>query len=238
MQYSKDKFADIPNTIQDTDIIQDITLRLKPLKTYLAKYANLNIPISFDDDSNICNTWGTYKNKKYIANDNACTIVDNTGTRKCLTKLDNTLASCDKIYVNGTLNTANTINIDNIYNIAYNNMITKYKKLINTISSASADLDIKVVNSSQYTDLANAQSTLINNNIVGLTDKKQNYNTNLDILQSKMDKVNIERINYQQFLQNKANTDARIILYKKIVLGLIITLLVLFGLIYIMSNVL
>jgi hypothetical protein len=50
----KDKFENV------TDSTADITNRLQPLQTYLAKYANLNIPISFDDVGNICKPWGYF----------------------------------------------------------------------------------------------------------------------------------------------------------------------------------
>uniref|UniRef100_A0A6C0HLQ1 Uncharacterized protein n=1 Tax=viral metagenome TaxID=1070528 RepID=A0A6C0HLQ1_9ZZZZ len=228
----KDKFDNV------TDSTADITNRLQPLQTYLAKYTNLNIPISFDDVGNLCKPWGIFENSKYIANDNVCIKVDNTMPRKCLTTSGNVLTPCSKIYEDGQLNSANTIAASDIYNIAMNNMTSGYTTLNNAIETANTNLDIMITNAGQYTDLTNSQNTLINNNMVGLTDKKQNYNDNLDILQNKMDKTNIAHINYQQFLQTKANTDARISLYKKIVIALIIILFVLCGLIYVMSNIL
>ena len=221
-----------------TSSSQDIDQRLQELKTYLAKYSNLDIPISVTDNNTVCNPWGIFQNSKYLEHDNVCTVIDNTFARQCLTTEGNVLTPCGKRYSDGVVDNANAVIVDTIYNSAVSNMNSGYSTLSNAMLSINTDLDKQVINTGQYTNIVNSQNTLISNNMVGLTDKKQYYNENVDTMQRKLDKTQIDRINYQQVLLTKNNAESRISLYKKIILGMLIILAILCGLIYIMSNIL
>lgn len=222
----------------ESDYTADIEQRLTPLNNYLTKFRNLNLPVSFTDEATICNPWGIYQNNKYINNENICLMVDNSGTRKCLTGSENVLVPCSKIYADGVLETANTINTSEVYNSASANMRTEYAKLDRQTADVMTELDSKIATAGKYLDIVNLQSNIINNNKVGLQDRKLLNNQNNTELENKTGKMYIERANYELILKNKEEMDQTLALFKKIIIGMIIVFGLCLLVIYLSSNIL
>ena len=224
--------------------IPDITTKnivvqsLKDLQTGLQRFSNIDAPISINDDGNTCIVWGNYNNGKYRANDNNCTIVDNTNNvRKCL-RANGGLATCNNLYSDGYIDRMNNIETQPLIEqsqakIIYNIGNTKYD-----LDSKSTAIDGFINDLITKRNLENQQLYFINYNTDNLQEKQNTMNKINKELTDKKTELNLNQVSFSQFLDNNNNNENLKNIYYKIAIGLVISIIVV-GVMYVMfSNIL
>jgi hypothetical protein len=225
--YVKESFVDSnPNginiNIHDSSLNRIAINNLTSLNNILNNYSNLDVPITINNNGNICSQWGEYNNSQYSANDNKCVITDPTNNiRQCLDPIGN-LSSCNNYYSDGTINKLNNIDTNSILVIAQNSIQTASNGIIDDINEKSSVLDVLINDIISKRNLENQQLYFINYNNSNLDDKQKLIDKTTDEFEKTENDININKINFDNFLSknelnnNKQNT------YYKIIIGLIV----------------
>jgi hypothetical protein len=216
----------------------EITKILEPLKLILDRFKYLDLPIGITDEFNMCNPWGTYDNSKYVTYNNVCLNIDNSGIRKCLSGSDNVLSSCNNLFKNGIIENNNEIKTDNMYDVAVNKMKSGISHIESLSDAKNTELSEKIENASKYKNIRLQQTSLINKNSIGLEDKRKIFTNKTNELENRQNQIELNQEKFNLFMDNNNKLTSRLALYKKIVIGLIITIIVVLILNYLISNIL
>ena len=227
--------------------IPDITTKnivvqsLKDLQTGLQRFSNIDAPISISDDGNTCIAWGNYNNGKYRANDNNCTVVDNTenggntnNVRKCL-RANGGLATCNNLYNDGYIDRMNNIDTHPLIEQSQAKIIYNIGNTKLNLDSKSTAIDGFINDLITKRNLENQQLYFINHNTDNLQEKQNTMNKINKDLTDKKTELNLNQISFSQFLDNSSHNENLKNIYYKIIIGLVISIIVV-GVMYVMFS--
>ena len=239
LQSNNEKFINLDNiNIPDITTKNIVLQSLKDLQTGLQRFSNIDAPISINDDGNTCIVWGNYNNGKYMANDNNCTIVDNTNNiRKCL-RANGGLATCNNLYSDGY--------IDRMNNIDTQPLLEQIQaQIIFNIGNSNLDLDSKSTAIDGFINdlvtkrnLENQQLYFINYNTDNLQEKQNTMDKINTDVSEKQTEVNLNQVSFSQFLATNSSNENLKNIYYKVVIGLVISIVVVGILNVLFSNLL
>lgn len=229
--YIKESFVDANSrpvnnsiNISDSTIKNIATNNLKFLSDVLNTYANLDAPITINNDGNMCFQWGEYNNSKYSSNDNKCLVIDPTNNkRQCLDPGGN-LSSCSNYYSDDTINKLNNIDIISILSTAKNSVQTAANGIVEDINAKTAVLDVLINDIISKRNLENQQLYFIKYNNSNLDDKQKLIDKTTDEFEKTENDININKINFDNFLSQNELNNAKQNTYYKIIIGLIIVI--------------
>jgi hypothetical protein len=230
---SKISTDELPNTLVNQTANEHITT----LNGIFGKYNTINLDpgIMINNDGTICDQWSVYNNNKYSQFGNTCQIVPESGSTDYQCLVDNKLTSCNNYYQDGNIANYTNINTEKIKNEFIAEIKNNGSNLINIITSKSSIINKNIDSLKQQLDLQNQQAYFVKYNTKNLDDKQYIINKSTKDFEKHENDVNINKINFSNFLEQNNINEKKQNLYYKIILGLIITLIVLGGLNFMFS---
>ena len=192
--------------IKDVAVKNKLIDYLKTFYNILDKYKTIDAPITVNNNGTMCENWNMYDNGKYKADGNSCIKLNGTGNRKCLN--NNILVSCNYYFKDGKINNLNAINIKEIFDSAKYNMLIDTAKITEELYMKKNDIDIVLNDLIAKRNLENQQLYFIDYNNDNLDDKKKIFNKYNEDFEKSENEVNINKIQFQQFLEtNQSMTE-------------------------------
>ena len=224
-----------------TNISKNIIIDyLTKLTTYLNKYLVIDIPINIDNKGVICAEWGDYNNGLYNNNDNNCIILNNSNNiRTCLNN-DGVLSSCNNIYnsENNFIDKTSKIDISNLFNTTSQNIINSINNINNNLNNKKLEAETLITNIINKRELEQQQLYFIKYNEYNINDKQHNINDINNKLEDTNTLVNIKQLNFKNFKDTENDNETNISFYKKCIIGMTITLVIILIINFMCSNVL
>ena len=190
--------------IKDIEIKTKIVNYLKKLQIMLKQIEKLNVPININNNGKLCNDWGMYDNGKYIKDKNNCIKIHNKRHTQCLS--NNILTSCSHYYYDNNGNNINKlskIDIKDIMDTIKSNIILDLKSTENDISNFNDNIDNVLNDLISKANLEKQQKYFIDYNNNNLNDKKILFDKTNKEYEKSENNVNINKIQFQEFLEKK-----------------------------------
>ena len=189
------------NDINDIEVKTKLINYLTDLQKLLKTTETMDAPISINNNGNICDNWGMYDDGKYKHNNNNCIKINNSRQRKCLR--NNILTSCSNYYKDGEIESMLKIDTKQIMDTVKYNIFTRLRELKINLSKHNDDIDNVQSDLISKRNLENQQLYFIDYNNKNLTDKQILFDkTNKEYEKAEND-VNINKIQFQEFLEKK-----------------------------------
>jgi hypothetical protein len=220
--------SEIPNLIAKNNINNQIST----LETIFNKYAILDPAISVNNNGLTCSNWSNYNiddttdTSDTSDTTNNCKIVQGSESNDPQCLVNNVLTSCNNFYKDGYINKLSSINIKNMQNIMRNNIIRNSKLLINNINKKNKNIDNILNLLLQQLDLEKQQQYFIKYNKGNIDDKTKLVNNTSQKFEKNENDINVNQINFSNFLEKNKNNDKKINLYYKILIYLIIAIII------------
>ena len=202
--------------ITDTEIQTLFNTEILKYNNILKKYIKIDPAINANNDGKLCDT-------NITNTSNNCKVTNNSEPQ-CL--VNESLSSCNNFFIDGIINSFTSIDLTTINNYLHTNIIRNSANIITDINNKKTEIDnilFKIIDKKQ---LKNQQDNfiLINNN--DLIDKQHNLNKTTTDFETNENDVFINQYNFKNYLsQNNVNTN-KLSLYKSIMYGLIITIII------------
>jgi hypothetical protein len=189
------------NDINDIEVKTKLINYLTDLQKLLKKTETMDVAISINNNGNVCDSWGMYANGKYKNNNNNCIKINNSKKRRCLS--NNILTSCSNYYKDGEIEKMLKIDTEEIMDRVKYNTFTGFKITRSELSKYNDDIDNVLSDLISKRNLENQQLYFIDYNNNNLNDKKNLFDkTNKEFEKAEND-VNINKIQFQEFLEKK-----------------------------------
>ena len=199
--------------ISNIKLKNEINNNLNSITTILNKYSVLDPAININNTGNICDN--TLLNNCKIKDPN------NTTDYTCLNNgID---ASCSN-YFDNTIK--KLINIDISSLRTRDNIILHSLQLIKNIKNQNNEIKLILDSLLDKINIKDQQKMFINYNIANLNDKKTLVNKTTEIYEKNENDININEINFKNFVSKNNNNISKINLYYKILIGIIITIII------------
>jgi hypothetical protein len=218
--------------ISNLTVKNAINNKISSLKSIFNKYHILDPGITINNNGLTCESWENYnmdnKNNTNTNNTqlNNCKIVEGSESNDPQCLVDNVLTSCSSFYSDGYINNLSSIDINEISNNMRVNIIRNSRQLITDINKFSSDIDTLLNSLNENLDLEQQQLQFIKYNKSNIDDKKNLLNKTTKDFEKNENKININKINFTNFLEKNNNNDSKLNLYYKIILGLIVTIII------------
>jgi len=222
--------------IKDVPTQNKIIEYLKNLNLILDKYKTLDVPITVNNNGNVCENWDMYANGKYEANNNNCIKIDGKGNPKCLD--NNILTSCSNYYKDGEINKLSNINTKDILDSAKYNIIVEMTNINGDLTQKSNDINNILNELISKRNLENQQLYFIDYNNDNLDDKKKIFNKYNKEFEKTANDVNINTSQFKQFIASNESMNAQKDKYYNYIIWLIILLIFVGILNFFFSNIL
>ena len=217
------------NELESMDI-KDIETKTKIIGYFtefqklLTKADSMDAPISINNNGNECEYWDNYDNGKYKDYNNKCIKITNSTTRQCLS--NNVLTSCSRYYKDGKIERLSKVNTNDIMdNLKYHTLVD-LKEKEKELSEKNKEIEYILSELISKRNLENQQLYFINYNNNNLEDKKTLYEkTNKEFERAEND-VNINKIQFQDFLEKKESIGKDLDTYYSYIKWLIILLII------------
>tara|TARA_B110000305_G_C19281335_1_gene559419 strand:+ start:131 stop:1042 length:912 start_codon:yes stop_codon:yes gene_type:complete len=193
------------NDINDIEVKTKLINYLTDLQKLLKKTETMDVAISINNNGNICDEWGMYSDGKYKYNNNNCIKINNSNKRRCLS--NNILTSCSNYYKDdeqgNNIDKMLKIDTEEIMDRVKYNTFTALKITKSELSKYNDDIDNVLSDLISKRNLENQQLYFINYNNNNLNDKQNLFDkTNKEFEKAEND-VNINKIQFQEFLEKK-----------------------------------
>jgi len=212
------------NNINDIEMKTKIINYLIDLQKLLKKTEILDVPISINNNGKVCDAWGMYANGKYKKDGNNCIKINNSNRRKCLS--NKILTSCNKYYNDGKIDKELKIDTKEIMDRVKYNTFVELKKTKSELSKLNDDVDNILNDLIGKKNLENQQLYFIDYNNNNLSDKQNLFDKTSKELEKSENDVNINKIQFQEFLEKKETVNKQNNSYYYYVKLLIISLII------------
>ena len=210
--------------IKDIKMKNKIMTNVIELQSRLKSINSLDVPISINNNGKVCDDWYMYDNGKYKDNNNNCIKINNSTERKCLS--NNILASCSDYYEDGMIDNLNTFDINTLIVNFLNNIIISAQTLNDDISEYDTNITTILTNLIEKRNLEIQQLYFIDYNNKNLDDKKILFNKTNTKFEKSENEININKIQFQDFLDKKKILSKQKDTYYNYIKWLIILLLI------------
>ena len=207
------------------------------LSTILDKYKNIDVPIIVNNN-NICADWGNYNNGKYKLNTNQCLNIN--GDRACVSGSDlgSGLVTCSNYYSDDYINKLNFIDTNKILNTVKQKISVNNSSVNNDIANMSSNIYIVLDDLINKRNLENQQLSFIAYNTNNINDKQNLVNESKFKFEKAENDITINQIEFANFLEDNRNHESKFNIYRKITIGIIITIVIMGILNILFSNLL
>lgn len=216
--------SDIPNVSIKTSINSQIV----DYNRIMNRYSKINPAINADNNGKLCDTSGS---------SNLCEIktgLPNTGLPNATASAINypqcavngINSSCSKLFIDGYINNNSTIDLNSFINSLQSKIISESKLLIEDITYRNATINDTLHLLLNKQDLINQQSFTKSINDDILSSKKNELESTTKNFEKNENDVIINQYNFKNFLTQNNNNNKTIALYRNILYGLIITIIV------------
>jgi hypothetical protein len=189
------------NDINDIEVKTKLINYLTDLQKLLKKTETMDVAISINNNGNICDEWGMYADGKYKHNNNNCIKINNSRQRKCLS--NNILTSCSNYYKDGEIERMLKIDTKQIMDTVKYNIFTRLREIKINLSKYNDDIDNVLSDLISKRNLENQQLYFIDYNNNNLNDKKNLFDKTNKEFEKAENNVNINKIQFQEFLEKK-----------------------------------
>lgn len=202
--------------ISNVSVKNAINNELASINALFNKYSKIDPAIIVNNDGSLCD------NKI----DNSCKIIKNSGTKdkQCLT--NNAIISCSTFFSDGYINKQIKLDIKTLNQITRNNIIRNAGQLIDNFKKQISEVDIVLDALIDKINLNDQQTNFVKYNIVNINDKTNLVNKTKEETEKNENDININKINFSNFLSKNNNDTNKINFYYKIIIGLIITMVI------------
>lgn len=187
--------------IKDIETKAKIISYLTDLQKMLKPIENIDVPISINNNGDVCESWNMYANGKYKNDDNNCIKINNSKIRKCLS--NSILTSCSKYYNDGEIDNMLKIDTKEIIDTVKYNTLVELKTNESEIAKYNDDVDNVLNDLISKKNLENQQLYFIDYNNNNLSDKKNLFDKTNKEFEKAENNVNINKIQFQEFLEKK-----------------------------------
>ena len=210
--------SDFDDELPDGDITKlqsAINSQLNIINTKISKYSVINPFITVNSDGILCDTSST----------NFCESTLPSGNDpKCL--VNGLQSSCNKLFSDGYINTLSNIDLISLTSGARSNILSRSALLIKDINNRYDTIEDKLRIILSKTELIDQQSYVLNNTEDTINSKKTNLENTTNDFEKLENDVFINQYNFQNFLIQNNNNNKKINLYRKILYGLVIAIIV------------
>ena len=210
--------------IKDTPTKNKIINYLTNLNSILDRYKTIEIPVSVNNNGNICENWDMYDNGKYQADGNNCITIKGKGVPKCLD--DNILVSCSNYYNDGEIDKLQSINIKDIADSVKYNIMVELGTINADLNKKSNDINNILNELISKRNQENQQLYFIDYNNNNLDDKKKIFNKYNKEFEKSENDVTINKIQFQEFLKRNVSLNEQKDNYYNYIIWLIILLII------------
>jgi hypothetical protein len=217
--------------------------RLPTLSSIFDKYSTLDPAITVNNDGFICDSWGNYNvnanttntmntpisnnnNNQYNSSLNSCKIINssNSPVPQCLS--NNNLTSCSSFFSDGYINKLTSIDINTLQKNTRSKIIRNTVQLIKSLEKQNREIDLILDILLDKLKLEDQQLYFIKYNTGNLDDKTRLVNKTKEEYEKNENSINVNQINFSNFLSKNNNNITKINFYYNIIIGLIITIIV------------
>ena len=193
--------------ITDVSTQKKIFNYLTSLAKTLDKYSYIDAPITINNNGKMCENWGSYSNGAYTSSLNSCIKIPGQNDRTCLT--NNNLVSCSKYYNDGKIEEYNEIDTNELVNSSKYNIYLGINEINTNVNKSNIDMTTILIDYISKRNLENQQKYFIKYNEYNLEDKKKVINkSNKEFEQTEND-VNINKIQFQQTVEQNNYNEAK-----------------------------
>ena len=220
--------------IKDINIQTKVFTYIKSILTLLNKYKYIDSPISINNNAEICDLWSNYNNGEYNASLNSCINIPGQSSRSCMSNKN--LVSCSKYYNDGRIESLNNVDTNELMNNAKYNIYIGISEINSNVNKANLEMSTMLADYIAKRNLENQQKYFIKYNEYNLEDKKKIINkTNKEFEKTEND-VNINKIQFQQTVEQNKINDVKINTYYNYIYNTVIFIVVVGILNFMFSN--
>ena len=216
------------NEISNLTLKDELNTMLTPFITTLNKYSKIDPNITVNNNGVLCDISTTSVK-------NSCKV-DTTNSNNYLCLVNNTPSSCNNLFSDGTINNNTNINLNTLTDNMRSTIIRNSSDLITDINNRSSYIDSFLDTMLDKLNLQAHQDFIIlkNNNIIN--DKKIKVQQTTAEFEKNENDVFINKYNFQNFLIQNDNNNKKITLYRKILYGLVVAIIVVGIFLYMVSE--
>jgi len=238
--FANEEFKNIPTNMKifnDTEITNltaknAINNHITTLESVFNKYYNIEPSITITNNGLNCESWANYNTENSSPNDNSNTLLNNckivegseSNEEQCL--VDNVLSSCSTFFNDGYINSLSSIDINTFKNNIRDTIIKNSNTLNLDLQKKRNEIDILLNSLFDKLDLEKQQLYFIGYNKTNLNDKSNLVKRSEKEFEKDENDININQINFKNFLQKNNINDSSLNLYYKIIIGLIATIII------------
>ena len=210
------------NDDQAPDVIQlqtAINNQLGDFNTKINRYSVINPFITVNSDGKLCDT-------STQTNLNFCEIHSSSGNNEPTCLINGLPSSCNKLFSDGYINTISNMDLNSLTNGTHSTIISKSALLINDINDRRKSIDNTLSIILSKIELQNQQEFVVNNTADTIDSKKTILQNTTDDFEKLENDVFINQYNFQNYLIQNNNNNKKIALYRSILYGLVIAIIV------------
>ena len=181
------------------------------------RYSIINPSIIVDNNGKLCDL---------TTSKNICEIDNSIGNNDPQCLVNGINSSCNKIFIDDVINNYTNIDLNSLISVLHSNILSATKLLNEEIQYRSAGIDDTLNLILNKQDLINQQIFTIAKNDDNLISKKNDLQSTTEDFKKNENDVFINQYNFQNFLIQNNNNNKTITLYRNILYGLIITIII------------
>lgn len=193
-----------------------VNKQLKTINTLFNKYTILDPAININNNGVMCDN----------INYNNCKPIDNSKSSfpQCIT--NNIMTSCSKFFTDGYINSQTNINISSLTQNIRDNIIRNSRGLILNLDKQNKELSFILDTLIDKFKLSEQQLSFIKYNKGNINDKTKLVKKSTEEYEKNENDININQVNFSNFLSKNNNNTTKISFYYNIIIGLIVTLVI------------
>jgi cbb3-type cytochrome oxidase subunit 3 len=205
--------SDIP----DVSIKTAINSEIINYNGIINRYSKINPSINVDNNGKLCDSTSSV---------NLCEINSSSSNKSQQCLVNGISSSCSKLFSDGVINNSTTVDLSSLISGLQSKIISESKLLIDDITYRKSTIDDTLQLLLNKQDLINQQifTKTVNDDI--LISKKGELQTTSQEFEKNENDVFINQYNFKNFLTQNNNNNKTITLYRNILYGLIITIII------------
>jgi hypothetical protein len=207
--------SQIPNLKIKTTINSNIN----DFNSTLNKYSLINPFITVDSNGKLCDASTT-------TDLNFCETRGASSNNQPTCLVDKSLSSCSKLFSDGYINTQSNIDLNSLATGISSTIISASALLIQDINSRNTAIDTILNSILDKLDIKEKHLSIISNYADTINSKTTILKNTTDDFEKNENDVFINQYNFQNYLIQNNNNNKKIALYRNILYGLLITIIV------------
>jgi len=218
-----ENFSDSNLNIFNDDQISNLTLKtainshVSDFNEIVNKYSEINPFITVNNNGTLCDQ---------PLESNFCQIDTLTGGTIPTCSVMGVPSSCSKLFSDNYINTASTVDLNSLIDSTQSKIISESNLLIQDITDRNANIDDTLSMIINKIDLKSQQDFVSHNTSDAINNKKIILKKTTENFEKLENDVFINQYNFQNYLTQNNNNNKKIALYRNILYGLVIAIIV------------